>query len=57
MAKIKIVETGKVPVCPYCEMELSETHVNTRQAPWSLGEKHNTCFCPNCRRFSVSPSL
>lgn len=48
MAKIKVIETDGAPVCPYCEKELSEIHVNARQA--SLVEWHNVCFCPNCRK-------
>jgi len=48
MAKIKVVETTEAPVCPYCEKELSEIHVNAKQV--SLVEWHNICFCPHCRK-------
>jgi uncharacterized protein with PIN domain len=47
MAKIKVIETDEVPVCPYCEKELSEVH-NAKQG--SLVERHNICFCPHCRK-------
>ena len=48
MAKIKVIETDEVAVCPYCEKELSEIHVNANQG--SLVERHNICFCPHCRK-------
>ena len=50
MAKLKVVESDENPLCPYCENELTEVHVNTRQRSWSLGEKPAICFCPHCRR-------
>jgi glutaredoxin len=50
MAKIKVIETDEIPVCPYCEKELSEFHVNTKQSSWSLVERHYVCFCPHCRK-------
>ena len=48
MAKIKVIETDEVPVCPYCEKELSEIHVKRNQG--SPVERHNICFCPHCRK-------
>ncbi len=50
MERIKLVEVDEIPVCPYCEEELDEIKVNAKQAPWSLVEKHNVCFCPHCRK-------
>ena len=48
MPEIKVVEADEVPVCPYCEKELDEVHVNTKQR--SLVERHSICFCPHCRK-------
>ncbi len=48
MAKIKIVEVDEAPVCPYCEKELEEIRVNTKQA--SLVESHNVYSCSHCKK-------
>jgi uncharacterized protein with PIN domain len=48
MARIEVIETDEVPVCPYCEKELSEIYLNAKQG--SLVERHNICFCPHCRK-------
>ena len=50
MPQIKVIETDDVPICPYCEKELSEIHVNAKQGSWPLVERHNICFCPHCRK-------
>ncbi len=51
MAEIKLVEVDEVPLCPYCEKDLNEIKVNSKQAPWSVvKEMRNVCFCPHCRK-------
>ena len=47
-SKIEVIEKDEFPVCPYCEKELSEIHVNAKQS--SLVEWHKIAFCPHCRK-------
>jgi len=46
--KIQVVETGEVPICPYCEQELTTLNVNSKQR--SLVEFQKVFFCPHCRK-------
>ena len=37
------------PVCPYCEIDLTEVHRRSYGAPFGTGETR-VYFCPACRK-------
>lgn len=46
MSEFGITDSEEIPLCPYCETEVTELLRKTH----GVGEKHTVYFCPNCKK-------
>ena len=45
MAKIKIIETDSLPICPHCKRELNTVELISK----GIMERHMVYMCPHCK--------